>query len=484
MALPDVAFPVERFAGLNLRGDPQEVGPSQALNLLNVTFAKDGRLVTRDGYSKPFTGGPSNITNLWPLAGESALAAFNADSVKVLNLGTGAVTATTSLAAATSSFASAGAAGSTYFTDTTTAQLRKWNGSAFSSPASLSGVKGRYLAVQPLEDRLVVADATNTSKILFSNAGDPETFSANDFVTLTPGDGEEIAGMAVFGTLLFVFKRTKFFVFTGNSVAATGTSVFNYRMVDSGIGCQQTTGDTRPLIVSHTTGVYFVADDGIYRTAGDTPARVSDSISPVFKGANLTVPASFTLDTSPVTSWGFLGVAADRLYLCPFSSNGTYVLDLHTGDWSAFDWQPGAVMDGSAVATASDTNGYRGAVVLGFVTDVGLSNRAKTTDNGSAIAWSYESGMYPLAEGGARVAITRESRLWGSGSAALKIANDFGAYDTGSTLTLGTSPATADAWQQIDREGTYWQHKLSGSGQAAVSRLVHYVSFVKPAGIG
>jgi hypothetical protein len=105
------------------------------------------------------------------------------------------------------------------------------------------------------------------------------------------------------------------------------------------------------------------------------------------------------------------------------------------------------------------------------------------TDQGSAFSWSWTSAPYDLGYPG-QVKITRESRLWGVGTVTMKVANDYGSFDTGSALTLGTNPTVADAWQQIDREGTLWQHKLSGTGAASVSRLEHMISFVKPAGVG
>jgi hypothetical protein len=144
----------------------------------------------------------------------------------------------------TASFASAGAAGTVYLTDSTTTQVRKYTGGVFSSPAGLAAYKGNYLAVQPLDDRLVIADASTTSKLWFSDAATPETITASNFVQVTPGDGQPITGMAVFGTQLFVFKQTKFFVFYGNSTDATGLPVFNYRMMDTGVGCSLPTNMT------------------------------------------------------------------------------------------------------------------------------------------------------------------------------------------------------------------------------------------------
>lgn len=483
-------FSADQFGGLDLRSDPEEVGLSMAVDILNVSLSRNGRITTRDGYSSLYAG-PAGVTNIFPLSTETVLASFDANSIKAVALFSGTATATASIASSVSSIATAGGSGGFYYTDGSSAQVKKYLAGAFSSPAGLANIKGLFLATFPLEDRLVVADAVNTGRVIFSEPGTPEVFNydtvptpdVGDYVDLEPGDGEQITGLAVYGTQLFVFKKTKFFVFYGNSIDADGNTRFNYRMVNTGVGCWQTSSnENRVLTAVHTSGVYFVAQDGIYRTIGGEPVRVSDPISPLFKGANIPIPPSFLLDTTPAIIWGFLGVAADRLYACNTGGSGTYVLDLTTGGWSAYDWGASAVFEGARLASGLDTNGYRGAAVIGIAGALHLSNQSKTTDNGSAISWRWLSGAYNLSDPG-RAAITLESRVWGTGTATLKVANDHGSVDAGSALTLGTSPATADAWQQIDREGVWWQHQFSGSGQATINKLVHYMSFVKPAGV-
>lgn len=485
-----VPFPVNRFGGLSLRADPEEVGAERALDVLNVTFAQDGRVAVRDGYTLLYSG--ASPVNMARISTEQVFAVFGSNSVKDITLYNGTAVASNALSSPASSVAAAGTSGALYFTDGTVAQIKKYLSSTFSSPAGLAALKGNFLAVQPLDDRLVVADSINTSRVIFSDPGTPETFTydtaptpdTGNYIDLTPGDGEAITGMAVFGTQLYVFKKTKFFVFYGNSTDTDGSPIFNYRMVDTGVGIPQGSGDYRVLTAVHRTGLYFVGPDGVYRTTGGDPVRISDAIGPAFKGSNLPIPATWTLAPTPASTWLTLGIAADRLYLTPLSIEGTYVLDLFTGEWSVFDWAIPSVLDGIKVAGGLDTAGYTGGAVIGAPagTGIALSNRAQTTDNGTAITWRYASGQYTLSDPG-RATVTLESRAWGTGTVTLKVANDNAAFDTGSALTLGTSPATADAWQQIDREGTLWQHRLSGSGPATVNRLIHYVSFTKPPGV-
>jgi hypothetical protein len=483
--MPTQTVTYSQFGGLNLRDTPVSVGLGGAVDLKNVYVNRDGHLATRDGYSAVYTA-PTQITNMHPFrwgGGSSAImVAVNGNSVKLVTVG-GIASATTALTSKTSSFAGAGQFGSIYFTDGTSTQIRRITTTTgtISSPAGLATIKGNFVANTPWDDRLVVADATDLSMVRFSNAGDPETFGANNFVRLTPGDSKPITGMGTFRDRLFVFKSTRFFVFTSTSTDSAGNPVFNYYTVDTGIGCHQFDNFFDRLTATHPSGVYFAATDGIYVTTGSDPVRVSDAIAPMFLGAGLDVPSSFGLGGSASEAWQSIAIASDRLYATPSNGvNETFVLDIKTGAWTVFDWGASAVLGGGA--DESD------AVFFGNGANLRRSDPTLTTDAGSAISWNYTSGLYSPANDPGRIAISLESQLVGSGTVTLQVAttggagSSSGALDTGSAVTLGTAPAIAEGWQQVDREGKYWSHKLSGSGSAVVAELSHFLSYVKPAG--
>src|SRR5262249_12658681 len=119
-------------------------------------------------------------------------------------------------------------------TDPATNPLYRWDGSAWTNPAI--GYPGQFLAVTPGDNRVVLADGLrgNQSRVRFSDPGAPETFGANNYVDLTPNDGEAIAGVATWQNYVVVAKQTKFFVFYGTSSDSTGQPVFNYRTVNTG----------------------------------------------------------------------------------------------------------------------------------------------------------------------------------------------------------------------------------------------------------
>ena len=476
--MADVTF--ERFGGLNLVSDPQEAGAEQALSCLNVALDRNGRLRTRDGYDVIYDSATDGaITNLHPVNTDVVLAALGASAVHAVDLGTGSSLANAALSNATSSFASAG--DGVYFTDGTTAQIRKYNGVAFSSPAGLATYEANYLAVQPLEDRLVIADANNTSRLYFSNPDNPETITytagppeTGDFVELTPGDGERITGMAVYGTELFVFKETKFFVFSGNSTDPTGGSVFNYRMVDTGVGCLSSGG--YKLAATHETGVYFLHETGVYRTTGGPAVRVSRAIDPVFRGNNTAIPSPFSsLVASPVSTWYQVTVAQDQLFV--IGASVTFVLNLSSGEWTFYSWPVFSVLDGSLMADAAN---YEGTLILGgqAAADsdafIAKSSKAFTDDDGTAISWHHQSGFYDLGSQNSKR--TRQTVLWGSGTATVGVFTDHGTSDANAAAVV-MFPGVVRGWHRKAYRGVLFSHKLSGSSASTtVHRIGHTVA--------
>jgi hypothetical protein len=477
--MPDVTF--ERFGGLNLVQDPQEAGAQQAISCLNVALDRNGRVRIRDGYDTLYTAAAENyVVGLHPVSTGLVLAATG--KVRVVDLGAGTSAANVSLAATGGvSFATLNSA--TYFTDSTGTQIQKFVAPAtFSAPAGLAAYKGNFLAVQPLEDRLVIADATSTSKLWFSDAATPETITAANNLQLTPGDGQRITGMCVFGTELFVFKRTKFFVFYGNSTDSTGGSIFNYRMIDTGIGCDEGAFafTSSKLVTAHSTGVYFIGSDGIYRTTGGAPVKISDPIAPVFKGSNLPIPAPFsTVLSSPIASWSHLGVAAGRLYALGVSSVGAqlqFVMDLATGEWTVHNLVATCVLDGALVADTTDATGYRGAAILGGRTEPAFDSvilkmsDAFNSDDGTGITGHHQSGFYDL--GSQHSKRVRRWTLWGSGAVNVSIFTDHGTVDANTALvTLGTGSAVARGWLNHSYRGVLFSHRIGFIGTSTVHRI-------------
>jgi hypothetical protein len=474
--MPLTPVPIERFGGLMLAGDPEE---SDARDMKNVRLDTPGRLITRGGFDTLNSTTQSSLVGLsWFRRSSGGFVnrvyAIQAAAIRMYAAGLATHTDFSSPGDfATSVFTGATAAandGRMYFARSNTTILSHIGPTVGGWSAIAGSPETYFLTLTGVSSRLVAAYAAiggspNRSRVHFSAASDPTTWGATDYVDLWPFDGQQIRAAVTFRDQVFVFKDRRFAIFYGEGTDADGGALFNYRPVDSGIGCAYD-----HAAATGPDGVYFIATDGIYRTVGDTPVLVSAALQPLFDSATDT---DWTGPTSIVTPR--LYATQDRLYFV--NDSDVFYYRYASGTWARDTYQPD-VQFIVQTPTEKPRSFY-------FIDGTGKACEAGDTftdDDGTAIAWSYTSGATDLGYPG-QVKITQESKLVGSGSVALQVANDYGSFDTGSTVTLGTAPAVADGWQQIDREGTLWQYKLSGSGPARVDRLLHYVRFVKPVGI-
>lgn len=477
------SFPVNRFAGLNLVQDPTEVGAESAVAMSNADLDRLGRVRGRAGY---ITRSTAQISDLGPMAfykdatNAEYIVAVTETTTTTRQFDASNGTSLSTVATYPSSnngFARFGTPGNTQlFMGDSSTTLRTLTGTTWGTAAI--GFPATHLAVTPNDNRLVAADS-NT--VAFSDPGAPTTFGANNFVQLHPGDGEAIQAVVTWRDYVIVFKQTKYFVFTGTSVDADGEPIFNYRAVVAGHGCGKP-----GAAVAGEEGVYFADRTGVYLTNGGAPQYMSRPLEPWLQSTTGTYPGLPTMFLAATSSSALtvLVYYERRLYITDTSTHTTLVYDPILDAWMV--WSLTATGMCPIPRSGNTAFGlYFGdsAKKLSFTAfDTEVTDGGTTLSNGSAVSWSWSSGAYDLS-GSNRVSVTLESSVSGSGTVTLKVANDLGSFDTGSALTLGVSPAVVQAWQQIDREGTYWQHQFSGSAQSVVNRLVHYISFVKPPGV-
>lgn len=467
-------FVVNRFAGLNTLVDPEEIGPEAAVSLLNVDTDLRGILRTRDGYSNFTSGAGANAyKSLYfhpggQLIGARAGAAetyeaFNSaggvlDTEVAFGIGNGGKTG----------FASIGTPSSSTTFIVSPNAILTWDGSAFAVGAFTgAGVSPTTSRIAAWKERLAHVTAAGT--VWFSDAGAPTVFSANNFEQPDAGDGESQVALVAYADVLVLFRNTKMFVFDGIDTDNDGNPIFVFR--------RQLFGNIGSFLSYTVTpeGIYVLTTKGLYRTQGGPLVLLSEQPRGIFSTLlSRAIPTDY--DLLPATA------LQNRLFFaCPASGSSsldrTLVFDITTNDWLLWD----------IAAQSMTTSRYSAA---GSLVSFGVPSKhiaqldsSVTADAGTAIAWNYTSGIYDLS-GENRVTVTLESALWGTGTVTLQVANDHGAVDTGSALTLGASPAVAQTWQQVDREGVFWQHKLSGAASGRVNRLAHYVSFTKPSGVG
>lgn len=430
-------------AGLNLRDKADAVSEQEAIDALNVEFTERGAVQQRSGYAKltssALTNAAASLEGYYKTDGTKQLLAGCGTRLEAVNTSGAVVASASALSSGTWDFCRFGSPGSEVaYAGNGKNLLRKWDGSSWSSVAN--SPKARYLAVMAVDkgNRMVAAgfdDSSSagpsasqayTSYVWFSGAGTPETFGANDFQNLTPGDGEKIQNVVAFRDVVIVFKETKFFVFYGTSTDSSGNPVFNYTTIDTGVGL----ASPRAVAVA-PNAVYFMSRDGVYRTTGGDPEQVSDMIDPIWTGAPSDYYTGGTIAHSVITNCA-MTFHADRLYLA-FSTasdnNRVLVYDPRYEWWSLWDLP--------AAALASFRIGDQAELVFAYSggsNDIGRVSSAYTNDDGDAITSYWRSGWQDFGIPDEKV--IRQSKVWGLGACTVSVSTDFsgsGFYGEGSS---------------------------------------------------
>jgi hypothetical protein len=431
-------FPYAGFGGgLNLRDGPDVVREDQAIDAMNVLFNTRGVVGQRSGYAK-FTAaaGPNRYDSLSPFytaAGSRQVVAGAGARLEALD-STGNVLATAIPTVAGPHYFQrfGGPTAEHIYIANGTDALRRWTGTTFETPAWVSTTPtGRFLGLSSTDNRLVSARwpgtvaGNNKSTVRFSVEGDPTNFQPTHYVDLTPGDGEEIVGVASWRDLVFVFKQSKFFIFYGNSVDDDGDPVFNYRPVDAGVGL----ASPRALAVAEQ-GVYFLARTGIYFTAGQQPSRVSDLVEPIFHGGPSVYYQGGTLNDASIDQ-ATLAYHDERLLLSfPGGSsvvnNRNLIFDPHEQWWSLADIPAGPMALFRIGTTEELLFGYAsglnhiGRYVEGSYT---ADNMATDGSGGTAISSYWQGGWFNYAT--PMVKTIREMKLSGSGLVTVNMFRDY-----------------------------------------------------------
>jgi len=480
---------VEKFGGLRLSSDPEDVGVNGATDMLNVELADDLSYVrTRAGSSALATG-----FGWQPRA--FAPAVFNSSHVM---LATGQVGSDYQLTAVgvtgTKTFLGAWPSGGvgagytapqivTFGIPTASFAFVAWGGTPLQRTDGVGvgpsvGSPG-YIAATPQSNRLVQGwfyDAADvpvgangtTSTVYFSDAGAPETFSPNNYVHLRPNDGEDITGIITWRELLFVFKRSRAFVFYGESTDSTGQPVFNYREISLPANISPQISAYR-CVASTASGVYFTTTDGIYRTTGGTPTKVSSVI-----------------DYSGFVQPGHLGTVGDRVFhqVIVYGEDeraGHFVFNERNESWTYYELGP--AISGAPVVGWPQAFPIRNTFFFGDATSLHMSlYGAAAEDNGVPMPSRYRMGVSDL--GSAAQKVVREVLVDGSGVVEVGLGGDWAANPAGDTVTLGTAPAVAQGRGRTAVRARNFRVQISASSGAwSVSRLTLHLRSQRPTGV-
>lgn len=450
--------------GLNKESDPLQVESTELAEALNVDVGLQGAVSKRKGYTRfddaSLTAILLDIVTWRRLGGAEFLLGAAAGG----NIWYGSTTAFSSRA--TGWGAPTGAAdypvawaslNNNLYVSSLRGNTQKFDGTNWStiSDITLNGSgtefpRARHLV--SLHERMFafnveIGAGLFRSRMYFSQAGDPETWDALDWIDFQPDDGQEITAAAAFGETIVVFKNHSMHLLSG-----TDPNSFTRYPVDSKIGCES----PNTVVADGNVLRFFDFRSGVWEFDGAGFQKIDDKIN------------SYLLDGINV---GQQHLAAafmwkSKYYLSvPWGTDGynsrTFVYDTRTKAWS--EWTIGV----SGMAAREQT-----AYVGGPKNAQGVfSFLDSNSDNGTAIEASVKTGWIspktPAVKYRVRRVDTAFSAL-GNFDVTLNMYRDFGS-DVYQMKTVNTNPGGflwgtgvwgEDAWgtgvDQVYARNTGW----------------------------
>jgi hypothetical protein len=477
-------FPFKGFGnGLDLESAVDAIDPASSIDCMNVEFTEKGAVKQREGYTQFTNAALTNpVQSVFgcTIDGTKYLLAGCGTRLEAMGVDGVVDASQTGLTDAVMSFARISIpADELVYCGNGTDLLHTWNGSAFASIAN--SPKAGALAVMGFQtsgsNRMVASKfstttggpsggTTNPSRVHFSDPGAPSVWTAANYVDLTPGDGESIQNIIAWREFVFVFKESKYFVFTGESVQNDGTALFNYYTVDTGKGLV-----SPRAVCADQGGVYFLSTFGIQRTVGGEPRTISNPIEPIFNNTSSSFYQGGNLNHTYLTS-ATLACHQEKIYFSytivgATTNSRTMVYDVHDGWWSVWDL---VVSDATSFAVGAIPE-----LVFGYASgtnDIGRMNAGATNDDAVAISSRWRSGWsdFDMTE----TKKVRQMKGWGQGVARVKASVDYGeATAQGSvTFTTTTTPQTwADGTDATDLWGDGTDNSLTWGPDPASSAL-------------
>lgn len=460
---PWTVVPVETFRGLDTNGG------GGAVDIHDVRVDDPQRLKTRPGFlamePTPYTGAASMLG----LVSSPALDKYFLISEDGIRIFTSAYVHQAVIAQTGLSGSAVTITNSTYFARTT-GTIEKVNAAAIAGLAMVP-IAGspwcKYLTVMPTESRVVAAFAgyagLDGEGVCFSDVGGTTWVEANS-IQVQPQDSvsDDITGAANWRDLVFVFKSRSFFVFTGSSTTASGAAQFNYRAVNTGIGCTATGANS---VAAGRDGVYFIGADGIYLTTGGPPELVSHPLS---RWLRLENDGLFNVANSG-GSFTALRTDSENLYATwtvGSLSLKTFVLSFVTGQWTVYSW----------VGYAALTLGLRHALLTDGSGRLYRTHDSYTSDDGFGILSRYQ---FPFdGFGSENEKVLREVELTGLSDSAitLGVATNWDTTDVVAqpAVTLGTAPAVTAARSRMAVRGKQFSLRIEDPSAAWDLRRVVY----------
>jgi hypothetical protein len=308
--------------GLNTASDPTAIADAELAKATNFELDIDGSLISRcalaevDGH----TSWTERIICICEAIFSGTYYLIGSNSTGVYYRQSGAGQAWTLITNTFQSMAAVQYAGSVYIVAIPGSANPggKWNpGGGFTAVAAMP--KGQACTIH--KERLYVAPGilatSNASRLIFSNAGNFDTWTGTDFIDIKQGDGTNLVDLTVFQDNLLLFKDKSSHVLAYD----TRPSDAVVREISKTIGVSKQFN-----MVNYENQVYIFSSGWVYEIINYDFNRLNTKVPFVVDD---TAPSAFTAENI------FLSLVGDRL-ICRFHRN-IYVYGLRTRTWSQWE---------------------------------------------------------------------------------------------------------------------------------------------------
>lgn len=457
------------FNGVDNNSDPSSIGDDKSPDALNVIFDSNGSVATRKGYSKllttTYSGGAilgmralyksDAITKqLVYFSGTDFLRYDNAGGSVKIN----SVNYTT---------------GKQWDSDIYLDKMYAGNGVDplqaydFTTIANVSGAAGitpQYVRVH--KNRTWLANA-NSSRLYFSNAGDPNTYPVNNFIDINTNDGQVITGLEELTDALVIWKTDSIWIVQGEPLGAGNTTTLGnlqMRRLNSDVGC------VAFRTICKVQGViFFMARSGVFVLQNYQTQLISKDVNGTFRGMNTNTQNA---------SWACYS-ALEKKYILNYpdgaatTPNKCIVYDTLVKGWAVWDDIPGSC--GTNFKFNNTDTMVFGDAVKGIVYKMFQNYNDIAGDNGQA------------SSTGSTTALNDASKAWttnGLVDAKVYIINGTNAGQT-AVITANTatqitfSPAMTLATDSscvytIGGYAAYWKTKISDFSAPQMTKKYKY----------
>lgn len=491
--MPYTNIVLDRFKGLNLTKHVMGDDLSYARYSVNMDYGTDGALIQRGGFTKLSTVAQAAgikhmiyrpISSRIVTVGPGEVNQYDTGGVKFVPTGTPTWAATAATPPAPFGLATL----QRYiFIPTTNAgagvQYRRLEDNPLANDAQPGTLvaKPQFMAAFPGQNRMAyagfyaAADAPGGANgtpgtVFFSDPFLPETVGATHFQTLEPGDGDRMTGVVGYQNQLFVFKAKTLYVFYGVSPDDDGEPLFDFRSFPLPDPIPQTADPTKwvPVCVG-PDGVYFHGSQGLWKTTGSAPQRVTTTIDSFFTGDS--DPDSVDFFRQLHRGEVVMGWVGERLFINYTSvSSGpqTLIWNRSHNAWGAWSIYAGGF---SNTITAIPVYSSDVALYTAGNHNVGgnghvWQQQAVGKDLGSTVTWTYQTAYSSLGFNGEKR--LRFIDLYGQGSISLTaLALGRRAGDNGGIAKTAAASAVAGLSDRVrytlGLKGRQYQLSLSGS---------------------